>query len=169
MSDPFLGEIRMFAGSFAPRFWHFCDGSLVAINDNEALYSLLGTVYGGDGRTTFGLPDLRGRVPVNQGSGPGLSSYYPGEKLGTEQVQLSIPNLPGHSHQLQASETDAASTSPEGNVTAKYAMHMTQTPDATMESGSIEETGGSAPHYNMQPYTVINFIICANGTYPSRP
>ena len=168
MSDPYLGEIRMFAGTFAPMNWNFCNGALLSIGSNQALFSLLGTYYGGDGRSTFGLPDLCARIPVDQGQGPGTSNYYMGQKGGFEQVSLSTPNLPSHTHQLQGSTTAAAATNPTGNVTATAPNYMTQSPDATMAPECIEETGGSAAHYNMQPYLVINFIICLNGIYPSR-
>ena len=116
MSEPFVGEIRMFAGNFAPRGWAFCDGQLLAVSQNDALFSLLGTIYGGDGRTTFGLPDLRGRVPIHAGSGPGLSPRRLGAKAGAENVTLTVNQLPSHSHRLSGSANLASESRPEGNV-----------------------------------------------------
>jgi microcystin-dependent protein len=119
MSEPYVGEIRMFAGNFAPRGWAFCDGQLLAVAQNDALFSLLGTIYGGDGRTTFGLPDLRGRVPIHAGSGPGLSPRRLGEKGGQEDVTLSLNELPQHDHMLIGSNTDASTDEPAGLMPGK--------------------------------------------------
>jgi len=118
MSDPFVGEIRMFAGNFAPRGWALCDGQLIAVSQNDALFSLLGTIYGGDGRTTFGLPDMRGRIPVNRGSGPGLTPRNIGSRTGDERVTLTTPELASHNHRFQASTNTADTGYPAANVVA---------------------------------------------------
>lgn len=171
MSEPFVGEIRMFAGNFAPRGWAFCDGQLLATSQNDALFSLLGTIYGGDGNTTFGLPDMRGRVPVHAGTGPGLSSRRLGQKLGTENETLSVQQIPGHSHQLRASGNIASRTSPQNNLLGKSTnadLYTGDTPDGMMAGTAVNNTGGSQSHSNMQPYLCLNFIISLIGIYPSR-
>lgn len=173
MSEPFVGEIRMFAGNFAPRSWAFCDGQLLAISQNDALFSLLGTTYGGDGRTTFGLPELRGRVPLHQGSGPGLSPRNLGAKSGAENASLSANQLPAHAHAVQGSSDFGADLSPAGNVlgiaagtnlynTAETAL-VTMDPDAALPNG-----GGGQTHTNVMPFLCLNFIIALAGVYPSR-
>ncbi len=170
MSEPFVGEIRMFAGNFAPRGWAFCDGQLLAISQNDALFSLLGTIYGGDGRTTFGLPDLRGRVPIHQGSGAGLPNYRLGAKNGTENETLSVNQMASHSHPLKASGDAAGDTAVLGNVpatTTGTAIYSTATSDATM-GPVITATGGSQSHTNVMPFLCIHFIIALVGIYPSR-
>ncbi len=172
MSEPFVGEIRMFAGSFAPRGWAFCDGQLLAVMQNDALFSLLGTIYGGDGRTTFGLPDMRGRIPVHAGSGPGLSTRKLGAKGGAEQVTLATTNLPAHSHQIKASADAGSRNNPEGkfqgaspNVTV---FRPNETPNVAFDAASITNVGGSGDHTNLMPFLCVNFIIALIGTYPSR-
>lgn len=170
MSEPFVGEIRMFAGNFAPRSWAFCDGQLLAISQNDALFSLLGTIYGGDGRTTFGLPDLRGRIPVHQGSGPGLTPRNIGHRSGSETVTLNTNELPPHRHELYASKQVSTSPNPTNNVFARSVGDV-YTPDltpATMNAGVISQTGGSQSHGNVMPYLCVNFIIALFGIYPSR-
>jgi microcystin-dependent protein len=173
MSDPFVGEIRMFAGNFAPRNFAFCDGQLVAISQNNALFSLFGTIYGGDGRTTFGLPDLRGRVPLHMGTGPGLSPRPIGQKGGSETVALSAANLPAHGHSLSASTSPATESRPEGNVPAgdtavdvyqdsAGATHLSST------SATAATTGGGTAHPNVQPFLCISYIVSLFGVYPSR-
>lgn len=163
MSEPFVGEIRMFGGNFAPVGWAFCDGSLIAISQNTALFSLIGTIYGGDGQNTFGLPDLRGRLPVHQGSG-----FVLGQLAGTETVTLTTNQMPAHTHTVLA-RTSATAGSPSGamyggNTDSIY----TPTASAQMNAGVIAPAGGSQPHDNMMPYLVVSFIIALEGIYPSR-
>jgi microcystin-dependent protein len=170
MSDPFVGEIRMFGGNFAPMGWAFCDGSLLAIIENETLFNLIGTTYGGDGQTTFALPDLRGRVPVHRGQGPGLSPRIQGEKGGTENVTLTAPQMPSHSHVLRASTAAATLGAPGGAVLAKAPVNVYGTAAATQPmaaSGLTPSPGGSQPHSNMAPYLAISYIISLFGIFPS--
>lgn len=171
MSEPYVGEIRMFAGNFAPRSWAFCDGQLLAVGENDALFSLLGTRYGGDGQTTFGLPDLRGRVPIHTGTGAGLSPYpNQGALGGAEEVTLTAAQLGGHTHTVRGSEASARTTDPEGNVVAEGSRRTLRAPSSTvaMAAGAVTSTGGSQPHTNMQPFLAINYIIALYGIYPSR-
>lgn len=170
MSEPFLAQIGMFGGNFAPRGWAFCDGQLMPIAQNSALFSLLGTTYGGDGRTTFALPDLRGRAPMQPRQGPGLSNHSLGEKFGDEIVTLTEAQLPSHTHSLRATDEDAAQTDPTGRVYAITDDDLYRA-SGTMVDMSVEtttNTGGSQSHTNMQPYLAINFIIALQGVYPSR-
>jgi len=171
MSEPFLGEIRMFGSNFAPRSWAFCDGQLLAIGQNQALFSLLGTIYGGDGRTIFALPDLRGRVPVHMGHGPGLSSRPVGHKVGSENVTLTQAQLPSHSHALEASADAATESAPTGHVLASSStvtMFADTAPTVPMASASITAAGGGQGHPNMMPFLCVHFIIALAGIYPSR-
>ncbi|MFT5083446.1 MAG: microcystin-dependent protein [Lentisphaeria bacterium] len=176
MSDPFYGEIRMFGGNFAPRNWAFCSGGLLAVADHNAVFSLLGTTYGGDGRTTFGLPDMRGRLPINQGTGPGLSPYPMGATPGVERVTLSINELPSHTHSLQASTDNSTSSNPGNDVLASHtdgdspytAVPTDPSRYQTMNSQTVASTGGNQSHTNMMPYQCVSFIICLVGLYPSR-
>lgn len=172
MSEPFVGEIRMFAGNFAPRSWAYCDGQLLAVSQNDALFSLLGTIYGGDGRTTFGLPDMRGRIPVNQGTGPGLSSRNLGVKAGSENVTLTTNQLPSHTHTLQASSDAADETELQGHVLAStnapVDLYNGHTPDGSMSASAITSSGGSQHHTNLMPSLCVHFIIALVGIYPSR-
>ena len=170
MSEPFVGEIRMFAGNFAPRGWAFCDGQLLAVSQNDALFSLLGTVYGGDGRTTFGLPDLQGRIPVHAGSGPGLSERRLGSKGGAENVTLTINQLPSHTHQLRASTNLPTDRSPAAHVSAETTndVYLNSSPVVDMATNSINQVGGSRSHTNLMPFLCIHFIIALFGIYPSR-
>ena len=170
MSEPFVGEIRMFAGNFAPRGWAFCDGQLLAVSQNDALLSLLGTIYGGDGRTTFGLPDLRGRIPIHAGSGPGLSPRRLGAKAGSENETLTVNQLPSHSHTWKASTAIAQNRSPAGNALASpggdlYGAVAFQT---GLRTSTISNVGGSRSHTNLMPFLCIHFIIALVGIYPSR-
>ncbi len=174
-SEPFIGEIRMFAGNFAPRGWAFCDGQLLAVSQNDALFSLLGTIYGGDGRTTFGLPDMRGRMVMHAGTGPGLSTRRLGEKGGAEQVTLTAANVAGHTHAavVHASSTSGNTDLPTGAVWAMKSRDMfysTETPAAEMGSTAvtINATGGGAAFNNVPPFTVVHYIIALFGVYPSR-
>ena len=171
MSEPYVGEIRMFAGNFAPRSWAFCDGQLLAVSDNDALFALLGTMYGGDGQTTFGLPDLRGRVAIHTGTGTGLSPYpNQGAVGGAEQVTLTAAQLGGHSHTVRGSEASASTTGPGGNVLAEGSRRTLRTPSSpvAMAADAVTSTGGSQPHTNMQPFLAINYIIALYGIFPSR-
>jgi len=172
MSEPFVGEIRMFAGNFAPRGWAFCDGQLLAVSQNDALFSLLGTIYGGDGRTTFGLPDMRGRIPVHAGSGPGLSTIRLGAKSGAESVTLTNNQLPNHNHNVPASSTAASTGDPTDSVSASTApTNIYSTSLATqqsMNSAEITNSGGSRAHTNIMPSLCVHFIIALFGIYPSR-
>jgi len=165
--DPFIGEILMFAGTFAPRGYHLCDGSLLPISQYDALYSLLGTMYGGDGQNTFGLPDLRGRVPVHAGTG-----FIQGQIAGTESVTLSSAQIPAHSHTMLASNDIPTLTSPAGNVTGQAAskIYRNGTPSVSLIGSSTTSVAGGSgqPHENLQPYLCVNFIIALEGIYPSR-
>lgn len=166
--DPFLGQVILFAGNFAPRGWAFCQGQLLAIAQYNALFSILGTTYGGDGRTTFALPDLRGRVPVSQGSGPGLSTVSLGERGGRQTVQLTTANLPSAQIRIPASEDDASGDEPDG-----MAMAISETPlygpasaTASMAAGTL--SGGNQAFSISPPFLGLNYIVCLEGTYPSR-
>jgi len=171
MSEPFLGEITMFAGNFAPRSWALCDGQLLAITQNSALFSLLGTIYGGDGRTTFGLPELRGRVPIHQGNGPGLSNRPIGQKAGSEQVTVSANQRPIHTHAFRGSGDIASSPNPQGRVVAKPTtvdLYINEAQTADLASGAMGSTGGNQSHTNVMPFLCIHFIIALVGIFPSR-
>lgn len=171
MSDPYIGEIRLFAGTFAPASWAFCDGQLLRISEYDALFSLLGTVYGGDGRTTFGLPDLRGRLPLQQGAGPDLTPRAMGSHGGAERVALTAAELPPHGHAMFASSDAAEMHSPANMVTATNTsanMYSTKTPTQHLAGGAVTATGGGQSHTNLMPYTCIHFIIALAGYYPSR-
>ena len=168
MSEPYLGEIRMFAGTFAPRGWALCDGQLLSVSQNDALFSLVGTIYGGDGRTTFALPDLRGRFPMHQGN-----SHTIGQKSGTETVTLNANHLPSHRHALRYNSDRADTTSPLGNSLAASAAGDRQyagssSPNPGMHTNSVAPSGASQAHNNMPPYLCIHFIIALVGIYPSR-
>lgn len=171
MSEPFVGEIRMFAGNFAPRAWAFCDGQLLAVSQNDALFSLLGTIYGGDGRTTFGLPDVRGRVPLHHGTGPGLSQRRLGSKGGLENETLTVNQLASHSHDFNANTVLATEQVPADKVVAQGSgvnFYRTENQTESMASSMIGHAGGSRSHSNMMPTLCINFIIALFGIYPSR-
>lgn len=170
MSEPFIGEIRMFGGNFAPRGWELCNGQLLSIAANTALFSILGTTYGGDGRTTFGLPNLQGRVPMHWGNGPGLSMRVPGETGGAETVTLVATQIPAHSHALVAGTGTPTTADPAGAVlpTGSSRIYAPAGGAAAMAAASIGNTGGSQPHTNMQPYQTVTFIIALEGIYPSR-
>ena len=171
MSEPFVGEIRMFAGNFAPRGWALCDGQLLAVSQNDALFSLFGTIYGGDGRTTFGLPDLRGRIPIHAGSGPGLSLRRLGAKGGAEKVTLTVSQLPGHTHGMKAAGDLADSPDPGNNVLAKSTtvdLYINEPPSAALDADAISKVGGSQSHTNLMPFLAINFIVALFGIFPSR-
>jgi microcystin-dependent protein len=171
MSEPFLGEIRMLGFNFAPQGWAPCNGQLLPINQNQALFSLLGTTYGGDGTTTFALPDLRSRVPVGQGQGPALSSYVEGQAGGAETVTLTAIQMPGHTHAVKASSSAAGSDQPEGRALARSASHIyAAKPDTStvMNADMLGDAGGSQSHDNIQPYLAVNFCIALTGVFPAR-
>jgi microcystin-dependent protein len=171
MSDPFIGQVILFAGNFAPRGWAFCDGQLLSISSNSALFSILGTTYGGDGRTTFGLPDLRGRVSMHPGSGPGLSTRRLGERAGTETYTLNNNEVPAHSHGVAASSGHGDSSSPVDKFPAVSSAGIgiyASSKDATMGAGAISPSGGSQAHGNVQPSLGLNYIIALVGVFPSR-
>ncbi len=165
MSDPFLGELRLFPYTFSPQGWAACDGQLLPISQNTALFSLLGTTYGGNGVTTFALPDLRGRVPVHQGQGPGLSDRTLGEQDGAEATTLTTAQLPAHTHLPAVSSAEASTNRPAGAVPARGGEYA-PTPDGSGAPSS--PTGGSQPVPLLQPYLVLRWCIALNGIYPSR-
>jgi microcystin-dependent protein len=175
MSNPYLGELRPFAGNFAPRNWALCNGALLSIAQNNALFALLGTTYGGDGVTTFGLPDLRGRVAISQGQGPGLTNRVLGAQGGTETVTLTTQQLPAHTHQAYASAGAAASAQPSGNVPATpgngglfYLPPVSGQTQQDFPADTIQTAGGSQPHDNIMPILAITYIIALQGIFPSQ-
>jgi microcystin-dependent protein len=171
MSSPFIGEIRMFGGTFAPAGWAMCDGALMPISENDALFTLIGTTYGGDGQETFGLPDLRGRVPIHVGQGPGITQNYQlGEMAGVESVTINSNQLPNHNHALVASTSVANSNTPQGTLLAQanVDMYVADVPDSNMNAGSMVAVGGSQPHENMSPSLAVSFIISLFGVFPSQ-
>ena len=155
MAQPYIGEIRMFAGNFAPLAWEFCNGQLLPISENEALFQLIGTTYGGDGESTFALPNLQSRVPLHMGNGPDGISYPLAQAAGTEQETLSTQQMPVHSHALVASTAFADQTSPAGNIPGQPAV------------AAMTPVGGSQPHDNTQPFLCVNYIISLFGIFPS--
>ncbi len=179
MSEPFIAEIRIFAGNFAPRSWAFCNGQLLPVSQNTALFSLIGTTYGGDGRTTTALPNMQGRAPMHPGRGPGLTSRRLGQRTGVEQVTLSEAQMPNHTHSVSAdaeaggtfgggADTQSPIGAHLGNTVAAGEFFATGNPDVSMSSNALNNTGGSQPHNNMQPFLAINYIIALQGLYPSR-
>jgi microcystin-dependent protein len=166
MAQPYVGELRMFAGNFAPAGWMFCEGQLLPISEYETLFNLIGTTYGGDGQSTFALPDLRGRIPIHQGNGFTLA-----ETGGVEEITLTVNQIPAHSHPFLASTSPAESSTPAGNVLAEssqLALYMDDQPNAPMNASSVTSTGGSQPHSNFQPYLCVDFIISLFGIFPSQ-
>ncbi len=176
MSEPFTAEIRIFAGNFAPRGWAFCDGQLLPIAQNTALFSLIGTTYGGDGRTTTALPNLQGRAPMHPGRGPGLTARRLGQKVGVETVTLTEAQIPAHSHTVRATTTPPppASTTPSNTTALARSgggqIYQTDTSSnlVDMASETLSTTGGGQAHTNLQPFLTLNFIIALVGLYPSR-
>jgi microcystin-dependent protein len=170
MSEPFIGEIIMFGGNFAPRGWAFCQGQLLSIAQNTALFSILGTTYGGNGQTTFALPDMRGRYPMQPGQGPGLSPRTLGEQGGTETVTLISTQMPAHNHTLNASAEEAGAKNPNGMVlaTTTAPAYIASPIDTTLNPAAIGVAGGSQPHNNMSPFLCVNFLIALEGIFPSR-
>jgi microcystin-dependent protein len=174
MAEPFVAEIRIFGCNFAPRGWATCDGQLMPISQNTALFSLVGTIYGGDGRTTFALPNLQGRAPMNFGQGPGLTDRQQGEMEGDETVTLTSAQVPPHTHSLMAQQAGRSSIGnsldPVGNVLAAPATGVAYV-DAGNQVGMasvLPPIGGDMPHNNMQPYLTLNFCIALQGIFPSR-
>jgi microcystin-dependent protein len=171
MSEPFLGEIRAFGFGFPPKGWAVCAGQLLAIAQNTALFSLLGTAYGGDGKTTFKLPDLRGRVPVDAGQGRGLTARSVGDSGGTETVTLNAGQLAPHTHGANCNSTKGEKYTPAGNYWALdggAAKEYTPAGNAQMAADVLQPAGGRQPHNNLQPYLAVNFCIALNGIFPSR-
>jgi microcystin-dependent protein len=171
MSQPYSGEIRMFGGSFAPAGWAFCDGQTMPISQNDALFVILGTTYGGDGQETFNLPDLQGRVPLHQGQGPGISqNYVLGEKGGVESVTITAQQTPIHTHPLLASSAQGTSKEPVGNSPAISTgdVYVNEPPNVPLSPQAVTIFGGSQPHENIQPYLVVSFIISLFGLFPNQ-
>ncbi len=170
MAEPFLAEIRIVGFNFAPRGWAFCNGEILPITQNQSLYSLLGTTYGGDGRTSFALPDLRGRVPVHFGTSDGGANYLQGQKSGAETHTLTSPEMPEHTHRVRASDAAANADSPTGRVLAQAGSAMYGEPGSpvAMGGGTIANAGGGQAHDNMMPYLALNFCIALQGLFPSR-
>ncbi len=170
MSDPYIGEIRLFAGNFAPAGWASCQGQLIAIADNETLFALIGTTYGGDGENTYALPDLRGRVPIHVGTGPGLTQRLIGEQGGAETVTLTAAQLPPHTHTVAATAAPALATAGPGGVlaTASVSIYGTTPPTIPMAAAAIAPAGGGQPHENMAPFMAMNYIIALFGIFPPR-
>lgn len=166
----YVGEIRMFAGSFAPVGWMTCEGQILPISEHETLFQLIGTTYGGDGEETFNLPNLASRVPIHMGTGPDGTTYHPGEMLGVETVTLTTQQIPAHTHAMLATASPANQASPIGNVMAEpasAATYINDTPSANANGNAITSEGGSQPHENCQPFLCINFIISLYGIFPS--
>lgn len=171
MTDPFIGEIRIFAGNFAPRNWAFCNGQLISISQNTALFSLLGTFYGGDGRTTFGLPNLQGRHPIGQGQGPGLQPYTIGEVGGEERHSLIAGELPAHTHPLRGTTAPADTSSTGGKVLGESARpaYNVSPPNVDLAVEAVGPGPGQGqPHENMAPYLAVSYIIALQGVFPAR-
>jgi len=171
MIDAYLGQIKSFGYNFEPADWMFCDGRSLPISRYQALFSLLGTTFGGDHQTTFNLPDLRGRIAIGSGQGPGLPNYPQGQKGGVEQVTLTVAQLPAHNHTIKASSDSSVSTPANnfiGPVDDRF-KGFDLTPEASLNAAALSKVGSSQPHNNLPPYLVTNWCICVNGIYPSRP
>ena len=166
MSSPFIGEIRMFGGNFAPAGWAFCNGALIPISENDALFNLIGTTYGGDGQSTFALPNLQSRVPIHVGPG-----FAQGQTGGTETVTLTVNQIPSHSHVPQAQSAAGTAASPSNAVWANSSLGQfdnANPPDSPMDPGALAPSGGSQPHDNMVPFLAVNFILSLFGIFPSQ-
>jgi microcystin-dependent protein len=166
MGQPFVGEIRIFAGNFGPAGWMLCQGQLLPISEYETLFNLIGTTYGGDGQSTFALPDLRGRIPLHQGSG-----FIIGETGGTQEVTLTVSQIPGHTHPVLGSMDVANQANPGGQVPARFSQaniypYIEDVPNVNMATTAITQVGGSQPHTNLQPYLCVNYIISLFGIFP---
>lgn len=171
-AEPFIGEIKLFGGNFAIRDHAMCQGQLLSIAQNTALFALLGTIYGGDGQTTFALPDLRGRIPIHQGTGPGLTTRSIGQVSGSENVTLVTSEMPAHTHNLNCNAATGSTTNPANNFwagqPALLQYEAAATANSAMKSDAISNTGGNQPHNNKQPYIAINYLIALFGIFPSR-
>ena len=168
---PYIGEIMMVPFAFPPKGWAFCDGQILAINQNQALYSLIGTTYGGNGQTTFALPDLRGRVPIHQGQGPGLSARTRGERAGEVNHALLVGEIPSHAHVARGSSQVGTLVKPANGFPARNAIQVPQWgagADVTLNAGAIASTGGSQAHPNQQPYLALNYVIALVGEFPPQ-
>jgi len=177
MTSPYIGEVRMFAGNFAPLNWALCNGQQLSIASNPTLYQLIGTTYGGDGVNTFNLPNLQSRICVGQGQGPGLQNYTMGQMAGSEQVTLTVANLPAHSHTLSASQNTVNTNLPSGNLTGagvssptKANFYTIGTPSQTnnLNAATVSNSGGSQPHDNRMPLLCVTFIIALYGIFPTQ-
>ncbi len=170
MASPFLGAISLFGGNFPPRGYMFCQGQILSISQNSALFTLLGTIYGGNGQTTFALPNLAGRAAIHKGTGPGLSNYTEGQTIGVETVTLVSSQLPTHTHQVTANTSTSAGVGPANAVWAQPASGQTYAtlPNVVMNPAAVTSTGSSQSHENMMPFLALNFIIAVEGVYPSR-
>ncbi|MES2812430.1 MAG: tail fiber protein [Bacteroidota bacterium] len=170
--DAYIGEIRMVGFNFEPKNWALCNGQLLSIASNTALFSILGTTYGGDGRTTFALPDLRGRAPMHHGQGPGLSTVYLGEMNGQSTVTLDVSQMPSHTHNVNAVTDEGNQSTPSGNLYANTKAldkeYSNASPNTTMNAQMIQPAGGNQPFNNMQPYNTVNYVICLYGIFPPR-
>jgi len=171
MSEPYVGEIRMFGGNFAPVGWAFCNGQPMPISENEVLFQLIGTTYGGDGQETFNLPDLQGRLPLHMGTGSSGTTYQIGEAAGVEEVTLTTQQIPSHNHAAIGAAVTGDQTSAQGALPANSVTitpYLNTPPDAAFNAGAVSGTGGSQPHTNFQPYLCVNFIISLFGVFPSQ-
>lgn len=175
MSDPYVGEIKMFGGNFAPRQYALCNGQILSIAQNTALFSILGTTYGGDGRVTFALPDLQNRAAMHPGSGPGLSQHFLGESAGAPSVTLITSEMPSHNHQMQCNDAGGDTATPNGGTfgsggrgDAPFYAPASSFSAVPMAPQALGLTGGSQPHNNLQPYLAVNFIIALQGVFPPR-
>ncbi|MCU0496008.1 MAG: tail fiber protein [Anaerolineae bacterium] len=169
MSTPYVGEIRIFAGNFAPAGWAFCEGQLMSISENETLFQLIGTTYGGDGESTYALPDLRGRAPMHQGQGPGLSAYVLAQSGGAEQITLTVNQIPSHNHAVLGANVAATDTIPNNTLAPASSVPNIYDvgPDTSMNPAILSGVGGNQPHNNLQPSLAVNFIIALFGIFPS--
>jgi len=172
MSSPYIGELRMFGGNFAPAGWAMAQGQLMPISQNDTLYTLYGTLYGGDGQETFGIPNLSGRAPMHAGKGPGVTqTYVQGEMAGVEQVTLSTQQIPIHNHAFMGSSSIAQNPQPTDSIVAQSAtvqLYITDTPGVNLDNAMLQGVGGSQPHENMQPYLAVGFIVSLFGIFPSQ-
>jgi microcystin-dependent protein len=171
MGQPYIGEIRMFAGNFAPVGWEFCNGQIIPISENEALFTLIGTTYGGDGEETFALPDLQSRIPLHMGTGPDGITRSLAEMSGTEQETLTTQTIPVHTHPFVASQNTAQNSNPTGQVVGQSAavfMYIEDAASSPLSPQAISPVGGSQPHENVQPFLCINYIISLFGIFPSQ-